>query len=68
MMNSPVSFMGNDPIRSQLQSWAFYAPEKEEEVFLPEHLPYGPFPVNNIKPYTVNSSEFDGEEEGFDFN
>ena len=39
-MNSPVSYMGNDPIRDQLREWATrgrFFRDEEEDYELPNH-------------------------------
>lgn len=67
MMNSPVSYMGNNPIRDQLREWYVRGKYlKKDQPLLPEKLPYGPFPLSNV--VEVNPSDFDEEGEGFDFN
>lgn len=66
MMNSPVSYMGNNSIRDQLHEWCVRGKYlKEDKPLLPENLFCGPFPLSEV--IEVNSSDFD-EEEGFDFN
>lgn len=67
MMNSPVSYMGNDPIRDQLREWAVRGRYlKEDQPLLSENLSYGPFPLAEV--IEVNPSDFDEDREGFDFN
>ena len=75
MMNSPVSYCGIDPIRAQLNEQAvkgsYLALERkfeltqkqwEEDMKNLEKV-YGPFPI-----IFTNPSEFNSEEERFDFN
>ena len=78
MMNSPVSYMGNNPIRDQLREWTVrgrYLKEleekekerlewEEEEKRLEEEYGYGPFPLEQRHEGPI---EFDESGEEFDF-
>ena len=63
-MNSPVSYMGNDPIRDQLREWAirgrFFTDEEEHKDFPNHETP----PRAGEKDIDLSNLEVEG---GFDF-
>ena len=63
-MNSPVSYMGNDPIRDQLREWAIrgrFFRDEEEGCELPNHENT---PRAGVKEIDFSNLEVEG---GFDF-
>ena len=63
-MNSPVSYMGNDPIRDQLREWAIrgrFFKDEEEDYELPNHKNT---PRAGVKEIDFSNLEVEG---GFDF-
>ena len=63
-MNSPVSYMGNDPIRDQLREWATrgrFFRDEEEDYELPNHENT---PRAEVKEIDFSNLEVEG---GFDF-